>query len=349
MTSIDFNINSLVRTSVKNLKPYSSAREEYKDFDKDMVFLDANENPNNNGVNRYPDSQQLKLKQRLSKLKHVRVNNILLGNGSDEVLDLLIRTFCEPKKDQIIILPPTYGMYQVLADINNVSSISVALDNNFQLRVDDILKTATSNTKMLFLCAPNNPTGNHFKSQKIEFLLKKFNGIVVIDEAYIDFSSQKSWLAKLDEFPNLVITQTLSKAYGMAGIRLGLCFASKIIIETINKIKPPYNINILTQQYVLQQLQNVAHIEAQIQNIKKQRKRLEHALHSISFIEQVYPTETNFILIKVDDATKRYQQLINKGIVVRNRTSQLGCKNCLRITVGTSKENNTLINVLKNL
>ncbi|RSK38688.1 histidinol-phosphate transaminase [Mangrovimonas spongiae] len=344
-----FNIENLIRPSVKLVTPYSSAREEYKSFNNNMIFLDANENPYNNGLNRYPDPQQIKVKECLSELKNIDIDNIFLGNGSDEVLDLLIRSFCEPKKDQIIILPPTYGMYQVLANINNVSSTLVPLDDKFQLQVENILNATTNNTKILFLCSPNNPSGNHFKSKDIELLLNSFNGIVVLDEAYIDFSTQESWLNRLDHFPNLVITQTLSKAFGMAGIRLGVCYASKTIVNILNKIKLPYNVNTLTQQYALQQLQKTEKIKSRIQIIIKQRELLKTALKEISFVKQVFPTETNFILVKVDNATKRYQQLINKGIVVRNRTSQFGCKNCLRFTIGTSRENTVLINTLKTL
>ncbi|HKK11799.1 MAG TPA: aminotransferase class I/II-fold pyridoxal phosphate-dependent enzyme, partial [Flavobacteriaceae bacterium] len=236
-----FNINNLIRSSVKNLRPYSSARDEFKDFDKDMVFLDANESPFNNGLNRYPDPQQCKVKVMLSQLKDIPTQNILLGNGSDEVLDLILRAFCEPVQDNVIMLPPTYGMYEVLANINAVGIIKVELTVDFQPNVEQILKASNQNTKALFLCSPNNPSGNSFNPNDVESLISNFKGLVVIDEAYIDFSEQSSWLERLREFPNLIVTQTLSKAYGMAGIRLGICYASAEIISTLNKIKPPYN------------------------------------------------------------------------------------------------------------
>jgi len=344
-----FNVNNLIRENVKILKPYSSARDEYKKLSPNMVFLDANENPFNNGVNRYPDPQQLSVKDVLAQQKGVLKENILLGNGSDEVLDLIFRAFCEPKKDTIITLPPTYGMYGVLANINDIKNIEIELEDDFQPNVDDILRAAHTHTKLLFLCSPNNPTGNSFDAQSIENLIKWFGGIVVIDEAYIDFSEQKSWLNKLDEFPNLIVTQTLSKAYGMAGIRLGVCYASKDIISVLNKIKPPYNINDLTQQKAIERLSKPKAIQQEIKTIIKQRHWLYSMLETISFVETVYPSNANFVLVKVDDATKRYTELINNGIVVRNRTNQPLCENCLRLTVGTEAENIKLITTLKEL
>ena len=344
-----FNVNNLIRENVKILKPYSSARDEYKEMSPNMVFLDANENPFNNGVNRYPDPQQLSVKGVLAQQKGVSKENILLGNGSDEVLDLIFRAFCEPKKDSIITLPPTYGMYGVLANINDIKNIEIELEDDFQPNVDDILRAAHTHTKLLFLCSPNNPTGNSFDAQSIENLIKWFGGIVVIDEAYIDFSEQKSWLNKLDEFPNLIVTQTLSKAYGMAGIRLGVCYASKDIISVLNKIKPPYNINDLTQQKAIERLSKPKAIQQEIKTIIKQRHWLYSMLETISFVETVYPSNANFVLVKVDDATKRYTELINNGIVVRNRTNQPLCENCLRLTVGTEAENIKLITTLKEL
>ncbi|AMC10183.1 histidinol phosphate aminotransferase [Lutibacter profundi] len=344
-----FNITNLVRENIKSLKPYASARDEFKDFDNEMVFLDANENPFENGVNRYPDPQQTRVKNKLSDLKGVPINQILLGNGSDEVLDLIFRAFCEPKQDTIITLPPTYGMYKVLANINNIEDNEVLLTTNFEPNVDEILKVANANSKLLFLCSPNNPTGNSFSNESVEKLLKSFNGLVVIDEAYIDFSSQKSWLERLSEFPNLIITQTLSKAYGMAGIRLGICYASEEIIAVLNKIKPPYNVNELTQQRALKRILTKNKVRNEIEKILEQRDKLIAKLKLISFIEKVYPTDANFVLVKVDDATKRYGQLIEKGIVIRNRTTQPLCKNTLRLTVGTKSENIKLINALKEL
>ena len=343
------NINNLVRDNIKSLKPYSSARDEFKEFTNDMVFLDANENPFENGVNRYPDPQQITVKQILSNLKGIPTNQILLGNGSDEVLDLIYRAFCEPKQDNIITLPPTYGMYKVLANINNIEEREVLLTENFEPSVQQILNVADAHSKILFLCSPNNPTGNSFSNKTVEELLTKFKGLVVIDEAYIDFSSEKSWLARLSEFPNLIVTQTLSKAYGMAGIRLGICYASSEIIAILNKIKPPYNINELTQKKGLKKLLNKNKVKHEIEKILEQRTKLLEKLVSISFIEKIYPTDANFVLVKVDDAVKRYNQLIEKGIVIRNRTTQPLCENTLRLTVGTKSENKRLIEALKDI
>ena len=344
------SILDLVRGNIKSLKPYSSARDEYKDIAiNDMIFLDANENPFENGVNRYPDPQQLTVKKVLATIKNVNKKNILLGNGSDEVLDLLFRAFCEPNKDNIITLPPTYGMYSVLASLNAIEDRKVLLSTDFQPQIQQILATVDDNSKILFVCSPNNPSGNSFSEEVIETLLKKFQGLVVIDEAYIDFSKQESWLKKLNEYPNLVITQTLSKAYGMAGIRLGICYASEEIIQILNNIKPPYNINELTQQKALERLQDKEGVAQEIETILFERNQLAIALRSISFIEKIYESDANFILIKVDDANKRYNELIEKGIVIRNRTSQPLCENTLRLTVGTKEENEKLIKVLKEI
>ncbi|WP_431157731.1 histidinol-phosphate transaminase [Winogradskyella poriferorum] len=343
------NIENLLRDNIKSIKAYSSARDEYKDASADMVFIDANENPFQSTVNRYPDPQQTAVKERLSLLKGVEKSQILLGNGSDEVLDLIFRAFCEPKTDNVITLPPTYGMYKVLADLNAIDIISVELDSNFEPKVDEILKVQNSNSKLLFLCSPNNPTANSFNVDKIETLIKGFKGIVVIDEAYIDFSSQESWVSRLSEFPNLIVTQTLSKAYGLAGIRLGICYASEFIIYVLNKIKPPYNVNQLTQTRALERLEAIRDVENEVANILEQRIRLRQELASISFISKIYPSDANFILAKVDDANLRYNQLIEKGIVVRNRTTQPLCENCLRFTVGTADENDILIKTLNQL
>ena len=343
-----FDINNLVRENVKTMKPYSSARDEFKDFDvAQMIFLDANENPYENGVNRYPDPQQSGVKAVLAKQRNLKVEQVLLGNGSDEVLDLLFRAFCEPKKDNVITLPPTYGMYGVLANINAVENREVLLSQDFQPEIDKILSAVDSNTKMLFLCSPNNPTGNSFDDESIVTLLKNFKGLVVIDEAYIDFSKKPSWLNELDEYPNLVITQTLSKAYGLAGIRLGICYASAAIIAVLNKIKPPYNVNELTQQRALQRLADKEKIQIEIDSIVIQRDDLLKVLHEVEFVSKIYPTEANFVLIKVDDANKRYNELIQKGIVIRNRTTQSLCENSLRLTIGTADENKILMEALK--
>ena len=343
------NIENLLRENIKNLKAYSSARDEYTEVSNEMIFIDANENPFESEVNRYPDPQQTIVKSRLSELKTIPINQILLGNGSDEVLDLILRAFCEPNQDNIITLPPTYGMYSVLANLNAIAIIEVILDTNFEPNVDDILEAQNKNSKILFLCSPNNPTANSFEASKIEELLNGFKGIVVIDEAYIDFSNQESWLSRLDEFPNLVVTQTLSKAYGLAGIRLGICYASEEIIAVLNRIKPPYNINELTQKAALNRLNTIETVNSEVKMILEQREHLLEALNTISFVEKVYTSDANFLLVKVDDANQRYDQLIKKGIVVRNITTQPLCENCLRFTVGTEVENQKLIKTLNQL
>lgn len=343
------NIQNLVRENVKGLSPYSSARDEYVSDGSQMIFLDANENPFENGVNRYPDPQQRSLKSVLAEQKGVKPDNILFGNGSDEVLDLLFRAFCEPKQDNIITLPPTYGMYKVLAGINNIENREVLLTTVFQPNVAAILEVVDTKSKILFLCSPNNPTANSFSRDKITTLLNEFKGLVVIDEAYIDFSATESWLSELKNFNNLVITQTLSKAYGMAGIRLGICFASEEIIAILNKIKPPYNVNELTQLKALERVSNIAVVNSEIADILTERAILSKALLQLNYVEKVYASDANFILVKVDNATERYNQLLEKGIVVRNRTTQPLCENTLRFTVGTKEENQKLISVLKQL
>ena len=344
-----FNINNLVRPNVAVLKPYSSARDEYQSTGSEMVFLDANENPFQTDVNRYPDPQQRNLKAELAKLKGIVSENILLGNGSDEVLDLLFRAFCEPGDDNIITLPPTYGMYKVLANINNIENREVLLNSDFEPNVTEILNSVDQNTKMIFLCSPNNPTGNSFSEEKILQILESYNGLVIIDEAYIDFSEEKSWLHKLGQYPNLVVTQTLSKAYGMAGIRLGICYASTAIIEILNKIKPPYNVNELTQVRALDRVLKKEQIVSEIADLIKERTLLSEALANVGFVEKIYPSDANFILVKVDNANKRYGQLLEKGIVIRNRTTQPLCENTLRLTVGTQAENKKLIEALKSI
>jgi len=314
-----------------------------------MVFLDANENPFENGVNRYPDPKQRSLKALLAAQKGIHEDNILLGNGSDEVLDLLFRAFCEPAKDNVITLPPTYGMYQVLSGINTIANKTVLLDADFQPKVEDILNTVDENSKLLFICSPNNPSGNIIATQKIKSLLERFKGLVVIDEAYIDFSSEETWVSKLSDYPNLVVTQTLSKAYGMAGIRLGICIASTEIIAVLNKIKPPYNVNELTQQRAMSRVADQQAVQEEVAQILNERQKLKTALEKVAFVSKVYPTDANFILAKVDNATHRYNQLLENGIVIRNRTTQPLCENTLRFTVGTHEENNHLITALKSL
>ena len=340
-------IKDLIRENIKSLEAYSSARDEFKAMSSGVVFIDANENPFDTGLNRYPDPQQNLVKEALSKLKGISEEQILLGNGSDEVLDLIFRVFCEPREDNVIVLPPTYGMYEVLANTNAIELVKIPLIENFQPNVKEIIKGQDAKTKVLFLCSPNNPTANSFDATSIETLIKEFNGIVVIDEAYIDFSIEDSWLGRLDEFPNLIVTQTLSKAYGLAAIRLGICYASKEIISILNKIKPPYNVNQLTQDVALQSLLNQEKVKNNITAIISERNQLIRDLENVEIVEKVYSSDANFLLVQVDDANLRYKQLVKLGIIVRNRTTQILCDNCLRFTVGTPDENKKLINTLK--
>lgn len=343
------NLNKLIRPAVKAMKSYSSARDEFESQDEDLVFLDANENPFPNGLNRYPDPQQMQLKNKLAALKGLRPSQILCGNGSDEVLDLIFRAFCEPNEDGIITLTPTYGMYAVLANLNGIQQQCVSLTADFQIDVPAVLNAIRPNSKLLFICSPNNPSGNVMSRTAIKEILKAFKGLVVIDEAYIDFTDTESWLEDLSEHPNLVVTQTLSKAYGLAGIRLGICYASEEIIAVLNKIKPPYNINSLTQKAAISAISQRENTKQQLKTILDQRTKLIREFKKIAWIEKLYPTDANFILIRVDNANLRYEQLKNKGIIVRNRTREDGCTNCLRITVGTAEENKRLINTLNTL
>jgi histidinol-phosphate aminotransferase len=346
---MSFDIQKLVRSHIADLQPYSSARDEFDPVESEVVYLDANENPFDNGVNRYPDPQQRKLKEVIARRRGVAANQLLLGNGSDEVLDLIFRAFCIPNQDKIIVMPPTYGMYKVLANINCISLDEVPLNYDFQLVTKDILSQISSQTKAIFLCSPNNPSGNSFRREDILTLLQSFTGLVVIDEAYIDFSTQKSLVSDLPSYPNLIITQTLSKAYGLAGIRLGICIASEEIIDILNKIKPPYNINSLTQERAISALADWDTTQGQITQLIAERKGLFAQLEKISFVEKVYPSDSNFLLVRVDDANKRYAQLIENDIVVRNRSNQVGCENCLRFSVGTPQENQILIETLNRL
>lgn len=343
------DINKLVRPNVLAMEAYSSARDEYTSEGSKMIFLDANENPNESGVNRYPDPQQKKLKSKLSEIKKIPSKNILLGNGSDEVLDLIYRAFCEPGMDNIISLPPTYGMYKVLAGINNIENREVLLTEDFEPNVEEIFNNVDENTKLIFLCSPNNPTGNSFSKNHITEILEKFDGLVVLDEAYIDFSEQASWIEELPNYPNLIITQTLSKAFGMAGIRLGICYASEEIIAILNKIKPPYNVNELTQNRAQFRLHNISETKREIADILYEREVLSKALLEVKIVKKIYRSDANFLLVKVDDALKRYNQLLDKGIVIRNRTNQPLCENTLRLTIGTKEENLKLIKALKSL
>lgn len=343
------NLESIIRPSIRTMKAYSSARDEFQNTAHDLVFLDANENPYSNNLNRYPDPQQRLLKQELAQLKAISTEQILIGNGSDEVLDLLIRACCEPNQDSIITMPPTYGMYDVLAHLNAVENKEVPLTSEFQIDTKSVLKTIHSNTKLILICSPNNPSGNVLNVTAIEQILIQFKGLVVIDEAYIDFSDHPSWLNRLEEFPNLVVTQTLSKAYGLAGIRLGICYASSEMISILNKIKPPYNINTLTQNTGLKGILNQDIVKRQIQIIVSERDNLIHKLGQFHIVKTVFSSDSNFVLLRVDDANLRYKQLIQKGVIVRNRHGQLHCDNCLRITIGTPEENLKLIEILNTL
>ncbi|HEX5151785.1 MAG TPA: histidinol-phosphate transaminase [Parafilimonas sp.] len=346
---IEFNLDNILRNNVKKLIPYSSARSE---FEGDaQIFLDANENSLgsvlNRNFHRYPDPLQKQLKQKLGAIKNVPSENIFVGNGSDEAIDLLIRAFCNPGVDNILIFPPTYGMYEVAAEINDVAINKVLLTKNYQLDVDAIKNGIDKNTKIIFVCSPNNPTGNLLDTKSIEWLPENFNGIVVVDEAYIDFAGTESWIKKLDQYPNLVVLQTLSKAWGLAGLRIGFAYASKEIIHVFNKIKPPYNISEATQQLALRALQNEAQAKEKTNVLIQQKERLLEDFKQFDFINTIHPSDANFILVKVDNAKDLYQYLVSKTIVVRNRSSQPLCENSLRITVGTLEENDALLTALK--
>jgi histidinol-phosphate aminotransferase len=346
MTGDKIDILKMARPSVIRLKPYASAKEEFKNFEQDLVYLDANENPYENGMNRYPDPNQTPLRNKISAIKRVRPEQILLGNGSDEILDMIYRVFFEPGKDNIIINVPTFGMFEVLSNINDISCQKVLLKENFQLDVPGILAKINKRTKAVFICSPNNPTGNLMKKEDILKLLE-LELLVIIDEAYIDFSDTESWLTKLDEFNNLIVTQTFSKAYGLAGIRLGACYANSQVIDLLKKIKMPYNVNVLTQKKALEYIAKEEFRTAEIKNILANKLLLEKELSSIGFVKKIYPSDSNFLLIKVDEANKRYEQLIHLDLVVRNRTKEPLCENCLRITVGTTEENNKLMQALR--
>src|SRR5215831_6258507 len=345
---MSFDLNFLVRENVKKLTPYSSARDDFKGEAK--VFLDANENslgsPLTKWYNRYPDPHQLKVKQKLSEIKGVPVENIFLGNGSDECIDILQRAFCEPGVDDIIICPPTYGMYEVCANINDVKTKKVNLTKEFQLDLGAIEKAIDGNTKMIFLCSPNNPTANSLYPEDVEAILNNYFGLVVLDEAYINFSKQRSFSIQLNDYPNLVVMQTLSKAWGLAALRVGIAMASEEIISVMNKIKPPYNINQASQELALQALNEVEQVNDMIKEIVKEREILAEALVNLSSIEKVYPSDANFLLVKVNDPVAIYKKLLERRIVVRDRSKVELCEGCLRITVGTAEENQTLLYAL---
>ena len=340
-------LKELTRPNIWALKPYSSARDEYSGKAA-SVFLDANENPYNTPNNRYPDPLQKELKALIAPVKKVNPEQIFLGNGSDEAIDLLFRAFCRPEVDNVVAIHPTYGMYEVCADINDVEYRKVLLDGNFQFKAEDLLKASDENTKLMFLCSPNNPTGNNLDAKEIIALLQAFQGIVVIDEAYIDFSSQPSFIGILDEYPNLIILQTFSKAWGCAAIRLGMAFASPDIIGIFTKIKYPYNINLLTQQEALRMMQRHYEVQRWVSTLLEERARLMEAFSRLSCCKKVFPTDANFFLTRVTHAKAIYDYLVDQGIIVRNRSNVTLCEDCLRITVGTRPENDTLLEALRN-
>lgn len=340
-------LKELVRENIWKLKPYSCARDEFKGEAK--AYLDANENPFNTLYNRYPDPLQWAVKEKIAELKYVKPSQIMLGVGSDEPIDLIFRVFCEPKIDNVVAINPTYGMYGVCADINNVEYRQVNLEADYSLNADKVLAAVNNNTKVIFLCSPNNPTGNLLNTTEVEKILKGFDGIVVIDEAYIDFSDKASWIAKLSKYPKMVILQTFSKAWGLAAARCGMAFASEEIIGFFNKVKYPYNINILTQKLILEKLEQVEIKNNWVKEILSQRTLMIEELEQLSIVKHIYPSDANFILVKVDDANLRYKQLVEKGIIVRNRNSVTLCENCLRITIGTAQDNKELLNALKSL
>lgn len=340
-------LNELIRPNIWSLKPYSSARDEYKGVTA-SVFLDANENPYNSPNNRYPDPLQTELKTLVSRVKNVSCDRIFLGNGSDEAIDILYRTFCIPGTDNAVAIDPTYGMYKVCADINDVEYRKVLLDENFQFRASDLLDKTDEKTKLVFLCSPNNPTGNNLCRKEIETVLQEFAGIVVIDEAYIDFSDEVSFTTMLDRYPNMVVLQTFSKAWGCAAIRLGMAFASAEIIAVFNKVKYPYNVNRLTQAEAISIIGKEYQIKEWVKTLLAERARLIEKFGKLTCCERIYPTDANFFLAKVSDAKKIYDYLVNNGIIVRNRTNVTLCHNCLRVTIGSRPENDKLIEALEN-
>ena len=340
------SLQELTRPNIWALKPYSSARDEYSGKTA-SVFLDANENPYNAPNNRYPDPLQKELKALIAPVKKVKPEQIFLGNGSDEAIDLLFRAFCRPGIDNVVAIHPTYGMYQVCADINDVEYRKVLLDEKFQFKAEDLLRASDENTKLIFLCSPNNPTGNNLDAKEIITLLQEFQGIVIVDEAYIDFSTQPSFIGILDEYPNLVILQTFSKAWGCAAIRLGMAFASPDIIGIFSKIKYPYNINLLTQQEALRMMQRHYEVQRWISTLLEERARLIQAFTQLPCCKKVFPTDANFFLTRVSNAKAIYDYLVDQGIIVRNRSNITRCEDCLRITVGTRPENDALLEALR--
>ena len=342
-------IKELVRPNIWSLAPYSSARNEYSGHVA-HVFLDANENPFNGPYNRYPDPLQESLKERLSEVKNVPAENIFLGNGSDEAIDLVYRCFCEPKKDNVVAICPTYGMYEVCANINDVEYRNVMLDENYQITAEKLLAACDANTKAIWICSPNNPTGNDINNEEIEKVIEGFDGIVIVDEAYIDFSKQKSFSRYINsETSNVIVLQTMSKAWGSAAIRLGMAFAKKEIIAIFNKVKYPYNVNLLTQEQAMKRLKDTQPVEQWVNILLQERERTIEAFGELPICEKIYPTDANFFLAKVKDAQRAYDYLVDKGIIVRNRTRIALCNNCLRVTIGTREENNELLGALRDM
>ena len=340
------SLQELTRPNIWSLAPYSSARNEYAGREA-RVFLDANENPYNQPFNRYPDPLQLELKAALSKVKGVPAANIFLGNGSDEAIDLPYRCFCEPGKDNVVAIEPTYGMYKVCADINNVEYRTVLLDEHYQVTAQQLLAATDAHTKIIWLCTPNNPTGNCLVREEVIKVIENFDGLVIVDEAYSDFSAQKPLRAELAKYPNLIVLNTMSKAWGCAAIRLGMAFASEEIIAILNKVKYPYNVNQLTQQQALEALKDPFEVDQWVKILLQERTRMIAAFNELPICEKVYPTDANFFLAKMTDATKIYNYLVDRGIIVRNRNRVQLCENCLRITIGTKTENNELVAALR--
>ena len=340
------SLEELTRTNIWSLAPYSSARNEYAGREA-RVFLDANENPYNQPFNRYPDPLQLELKAAISKVKGVPAEDIFLGNGSDEAIDLPYRCFCEPGVDNVVAIEPTYGMYKVCADINAVEYRPVLLDENYQIAAEQLLAATDAHTKIIWICTPNNPTGNCLKREEVIKVIEGFEGLVIVDEAYSDFSSQKALRSELSKYPNLIVLNTMSKAWGCAAIRLGMAFASKEIIHIFNKVKYPYNVNLLTQQQALEALKDPFEVDNWVKILLQERARMMDAFSMLPICEKVYPTDANFFLAKMTDATKIYNYLVDKGIIVRNRHRVQLCQNCLRITIGTKTENSELIAALR--
>ena len=341
-------LKELTRENIWNLAPYSCARNEFSGRNA-KVYLDANENPYNGPLNRYPDPLQLEVKKQLAKVKGVAEDCIFLGNGSDEAIDLMYRCFTEPKVDNVVAMDPTYGMYKVCADINDVEYRTVSLNEDFSLNADNILAACDNHTKVIWLCSPNNPTGNALDRGAIEKILKDFEGLVVVDEAYCDFSSQKPFRTELSKYPNIVVLNTMSKAWGSAGIRLGMAFASKDFIDILNKVKYPYNVNALTQREALELLADPYEVDKWVRTILLERSRVVDAIKVLPICRKVYPTDANFVLVEVDDARKTYEYLVDRGIIVRNRNSVHLCNGCLRITIGTKTENQELLAALRTM